>query len=64
MRPPVRATVYATTVVHPRDGEPYNVALVDAGEERRMTQVTGIPPESVRIGMAVRLREDGTAEPL
>jgi hypothetical protein len=57
------ATVYATTVVRPRDGEPYNVALVDTGEGRRMTRVDGVAPEDVRIGMSVRMREDGTCEP-
>ena len=55
-------TVYATTVVRPRDGEPYNVALVDLPEGRRMTRVEGVAPEAVRIGMQVRMREDGTCE--
>ena len=59
----MQATVYATTVVRPRDGEPYNVALVDTEEGRRMTRVEGIVPEDVRIGMAVRVRDDGTCEP-
>ncbi len=57
------ATVYATTVVRPRDGEPYNVALIDTDEGRRMTRVEGIAPDEVRIGMTVTVREDGTCEP-
>ena len=56
-------TVYATTVVRPRDEPPYNVALVDLPDGRRMTRVEGIPPEDARIGLRVRLREDGTCEP-
>ena len=59
----VFGTVYATTVVRPRGEEPYNVALVDLPAGRRMTRVEGIAPEDVRIGMTVRIREDGTAEP-
>ena len=62
-RPWMHATVYATTVIRPRDGEPYNVALVDTDEGRRMTNVQGIPPQDVRIGMRVRVKEDGTCEP-
>ena len=57
------ATVYATTVVRPRDGEPYNVALVDTAEGRRMSRVENVAPDQVRIGMEVRVREDGTCEP-
>ena len=57
------AIVYATSVVRPRDGEPYNVALIDTPEGRRMTNVTGIAPERVEIGMRVELREDGTCAP-
>ncbi len=59
----MQATVHATTVVHPRDGEPYNIALIDTAEGRRMTRVEGIAPQDVRIGMSVKLREDGTCEP-
>ena len=60
---PGTATVYATTVVRPRGEEPYNVALVDTADGRRMTRVEGVPPEDVRIGMEVRLQEDGTCRP-
>jgi uncharacterized OB-fold protein len=50
-------TVYATTVVHPQQGTPYNVALIDIDEGyRMMSRVEDIPPEQVRIGMRVRFR--------
>lgn len=48
-----RGTVYATTVAHRRDGESYNIVLVDLDEGFRMmsTVVAGEP----RIGARVRL---------
>jgi acetyl-CoA acetyltransferase/uncharacterized OB-fold protein len=50
-------TVYATTVTHPREGEPYNVALIDMDEGfRLMSRVEDIPPEAVTIGMRVKCR--------
>ncbi len=50
-------TVYATTVTHPRNGTPYNVALIDCDEGfRLMSRVEDIAPEAVRIGMRVRFR--------
>jgi uncharacterized protein len=50
-------TVYATTVVHPREGAPYNVALIDCDEGfRLMSRVEDIPPEAVKIGIRVRFR--------
>jgi uncharacterized protein len=50
-------TVYATTVTHPRDGKPYNVALIDVDEGfRLMSRVEDIDPNAVRIGMRVRFR--------
>jgi uncharacterized OB-fold protein len=50
-------TVYATTVTHPREGAPYNVALIDCDEGfRLMSQVEDIAPEAVEIGMRVRFR--------
>ena len=50
-------TVYATTVTHPREGAPYNVALIDCDEGfRLMSRVEDIAPEKVAIGMRVRLR--------
>jgi uncharacterized OB-fold protein len=57
-------TVYATTVTHPREGTPYNVALVDCDEGfRLMSRIDDIAPEAVTIGMRVKFRvhppEDG-----
>ena len=50
-------TVYATTVTHPREGAPYNVALIDCDEGfRLMSRVEDIAPEVVQIGMRVRFR--------
>jgi uncharacterized OB-fold protein len=50
-------TVYATTVTHPREGAPYNVALIDCDEGfRLMSRVEAIAPEAVEIGMRVRFR--------
>ena len=50
-------TVYATTVVHPRDGATYNVALIDCDEGfRLMSRVENIAPEEVTIGMRVEFR--------
>jgi uncharacterized protein len=50
-------TVHATTVVHPQQGEPYNVALVDVDEGfRMMSRVENIAPTAVKIGMRVECR--------
>lgn len=59
-----RGTVYATTAVHRRSGEPYNVVLVDLDEGfRMMSRVEGIDAEGLAIGQrvafAVREEEDG-----
>jgi uncharacterized OB-fold protein len=52
-----RGTVYATTVVYPAEGAPFNVALVDCDEGfRLMSRVEGIAPEQVTIGMRVKFR--------
>jgi uncharacterized OB-fold protein len=58
-----RGTVYATTVVRPRDGEPYGIVLVDLDEGfRMMSTVRGVAPEDVAIGARVRVVvEDGAA---
>jgi len=59
-------TVYATTVTHPREGAPYNVALIDCDEGfRLMSRVEDIAPEAVKIGMRVkfRLHRPGDVEP-
>jgi uncharacterized OB-fold protein len=56
--------VYATTVVHRPDEEPYNVCLVDLDEGVRvMGRVDGPTPEQVAIGLRVqaRLGHDGVA---
>ena len=54
--------VYSTTTVYARDGA-YNVCLVDLSDGSRvMSTVTGIAPEDVRIGMAVRARAEPGAE--
>jgi len=50
-------TVYATTVVHPAEGAPYNVALIDCDEGfRLMSRVEDIDPMHVQIGQRVRFR--------
>ena len=50
-------TVYATTVTHPQQGAPYNVALIDCDEGfRLMSRVEAIDPIYVKIGMRVRFR--------
>ncbi len=52
-----RGTVYATTVVHPAEGAPFNVALIDCDEGfRLMSRVEDIAPTDVTIGMRVRFR--------
>jgi uncharacterized OB-fold protein len=50
-------TVYSTTVVYPREGAPYNVALVDLDEGfRMMSRVEDVAPEAVAIGLRVKVR--------
>jgi uncharacterized OB-fold protein len=52
-----RGTVYATTVVHPADGPPFNVALIDCDEGfRLMSRVEEIAPDAVKIGLRVKFR--------
>jgi len=56
-------TVYATTVNHPRDSAPYNVALIDLDEGfRMMSRVEEMEPKDVKIGMRVKLRVNGRGE--
>jgi hypothetical protein len=51
-----RGTVYATTVAHRRDGDTYNIVLVDLDEGfRMMSTVVGVAPEDVVIGARVTL---------
>ena len=50
-------TVHATTVVHPAEGKPFNVALIDCDEGfRLMSRVEDIAPDAVKIGMRVKFR--------
>src|SRR5258708_28542245 len=50
-------TVYATTVTHPREGAPYNVALIDCDEGfRLMSRVEDIVPEAVQIRIRGKFR--------
>ena len=50
-------TVYATTVVHPGEGAPFNVALIDCDEGfRLMSRVEDVAPDKVKIGQRVRFR--------
>ena len=52
-----RGAVYATTVVHPAEGAPYNVALIDCDEGfRLMSRVEDVAPDAVKIGMRVKFR--------
>jgi len=62
--PSGRGVVYSTTVVRVKPpAQPYNVALIDLVEGPRVTsQVVGIAPDQVRIGVAVRARIDTSGE--
>ena len=52
-----RGTAYATTTVHPGEGAPFNVALIDCDEGfRLMSRVEDIAPDAVKIGMRVKFR--------
>jgi len=61
-------TVYSTSVVYPRKGEPYNVALIDVDEGfRMMSRVVTDDPLQVNIGQRVRFRaalEEGLDDPI
>lgn len=49
-----RGVVYATCTVRPRDGEPYDVSLIDLDEGfRMMSRVVGVEPDAVAIGERV-----------
>ena len=55
-------TVYATTVTHPREGAPYNVALIDVDEGfRLMSRVEDIAPEAVGSACASNFASIGPA---
>lgn len=50
-------TVYATTTLFPRNGDPYDVSLIDLDEGfRMMSRVEKIDPMDVKIGMRVKVR--------
>ena len=56
-----RGVVYATTAVYRREGDPYNVVLVDLEEGfRMMSRIEGVPAERVEVGTRVKLRLDPT----
>jgi uncharacterized OB-fold protein len=58
-----RGLVYATTAVYRRDGDPYNVVLVDLEEGfRMMSRVDSVPAEEVKVGARVVLRLEQTDE--
>jgi uncharacterized OB-fold protein len=63
-----RGTVYATTIVHPAEGAPFNVALIDCDEGfRLMSRVEDVAPDAVKIGMRVNFRvhrPDGENDPI
>jgi uncharacterized OB-fold protein len=64
--PSGRGTVYSSTIVRRKsaDGGDYNVCLVDLAEgPRLLSRIATIPPEQVKIGMAVTARiADGLVE--
>ncbi|MBV7484604.1 Zn-ribbon domain-containing OB-fold protein [Bordetella sp. BOR01] len=61
-------TVYSTSVVYPRKGDPYNVALIDLDEGfRLMSRVVIDDPMQVAIGQRVRFQaasEEGLDDPI
>jgi uncharacterized OB-fold protein len=61
-------TVYSTSVVYPRKGDPYNVALIDLDEGfRMMSRVAVADPMQVAIGQRVRFHaslEEGLDDPI
>jgi len=58
----MRGVIYATTVIHRPDEDPYNVCLVDLDEGARvMGRVEGMAPQDVTIGLRVQAREGDDA---
>jgi uncharacterized OB-fold protein len=62
-------TVYSHSTVHRapnpefRDGVPYVIAIVATDEgPHLLSRVVGVPPESVRIGMRLRVRLDKSGD--
>jgi uncharacterized OB-fold protein len=63
-----RGSVYSTTTVRVRNGDDYNVSLVDLDEGfRMMTNVVDLAPSEVSIGQRVqvvfRAQDDGVVLP-
>jgi uncharacterized OB-fold protein len=53
------ADEFGTAAVFRREGDPYNIVLVDLEEGFRMlSRVAGVSAENVEIGMRVRLEMD------
>lgn len=49
--------VYSTTTVRPAASEAYNISIIELMEgPRLMSRVVDIPPDEVRIGMAVQAK--------
>ncbi|HYG41924.1 MAG TPA: OB-fold domain-containing protein [Bordetella sp.] len=63
-----QGAVYSTSVVYPRKGNPYNVALIDLDEGfRLMSRVVADDPMQVAIGQRVRFQavsEEGLDDPI
>jgi uncharacterized OB-fold protein len=50
-------TVHATTTLHPRNADAYDVSLIDVDEGfRMMSRVEGVDPGEVYTGMRVKVR--------
>ena len=57
-------TVYSTTWIPVKDGQPYNVALIDMDEGfRLMSRVEDIGAKDVKIGMRVKFRAHAGDKP-
>ena len=50
-------TVYATTTMHRRGEDPYDISMIELDEGfRMMSRVESIDPDAVTIGLRVKLR--------
>lgn len=50
-------TVYATTTMHRRGEDPYDISMIELDEGfRMMSRVENIDPDAVQIGMRVKVR--------
>ncbi len=60
-----RGTVHAVTVAHPREGEAYNIVLVDLDEGfRMMSTVVGGGPVVIGARVQVAWRDDDPPVPV